>query len=130
MSVATAASHLTRKKVFVGALALTLTSVLAVAALAPQGSTASSHREAPLTAADPQVDNTDVYAFVSPDNPATVTLISNFIPFEEPAGEPNFYPFGKGVRYEIKIDNDADAKADVTYRWVFNDHYRNQNTFL
>ena len=114
----------------IGVVAVMSVLALAMAALAPPTSTASSHREAPLTAADPQIDNTDVYAFVSPDDPSTVTLISNFIPFEEPAGGPNFYPFGKGVRYEINIDNNHDAKADVTYRWVFTNHYRSGNTFL
>jgi hypothetical protein len=91
---------------------------------------ASSHREAPLTAADPQIDSTDLYAFVSPDAPDTVTLISNWIPFENPAGGPNFYPWAPGVRYDINIDNNGDAKPDVTYRWVFTSHYRNPNTFL
>ena len=77
---------------------------------------ASSHREAPLTAADPQIDSTDLYAFVSPDAPDTVTLISNWIPFEEPAGGPNFYPWAPGVRYDINIDNNGDAKPDLIYR--------------
>ena len=91
---------------------------------------ASSHREAPLTAADPQIDSTDLYAFVSPDAPDTVTLISNWIPFENPAGGPNFYPWAPGVRYDINIDNNGDAKPDLIYRWVFTSHYRNPNTFL
>ncbi|MDQ3710056.1 MAG: DUF4331 domain-containing protein, partial [Actinomycetota bacterium] len=64
---------------------------------------ASSHREAPLITEDPVADNTDVYAFVSPDKPNTVTLISNWIPFQEPAGGPNFYNFGEDVLYEINI---------------------------
>jgi hypothetical protein len=91
---------------------------------------ASSHREAPLTAADPQIDSTDFYAFVSPDAPDTVTLISNWIPFENPAGGPNFYPWAEGVHYDINIDNNADAKPDLIYRWQFTSHYRNPNTFL
>src|SRR5688572_6030189 len=118
-----------RSKVVVAAAAAALLA-LSVSALAPQSSEASSHREAPLTAADPQIDNTDVYAFVSPDNPATVTLISNWVPFQEPAGGPNFYPFGKGVHYDINIDNDGDARADIKYRWQFTNHYRSKNTFL
>ena len=61
---------------------------------------ASSHREAPLLAQDPMADNTDVYAFVSPDAPATVTLIANFIPFQKPDGGPNFYSFDPNVVYE------------------------------
>ena len=80
---------------------------------------ASSHREAPLIAGDPRADNTDVYAFVSPDAPDTVTMIANWLPFQEPNGGPNFYPFADDTRYNIKIDNDGDALADLTYTWVF-----------
>ncbi|MBA3618664.1 MAG: DUF4331 family protein, partial [Acidothermales bacterium] len=93
-------------------------------------STASSHREAPLILNDPQADNTDVYAFVSPDKPDMVTLIANWIPFEEPAGGPNFYPFSDNAHYNIKIDNDGDAKPDITYRWTFASSYENEGTFL
>src|SRR5205807_1468356 len=70
---------------------------------------ASSHREAPLISQDPVADDTDVYAFVSPDKPDTVTLIGNWIPLEEPAGGPNFYKFGQDVRYTFKIDNNGAA---------------------
>ena len=56
---------------------------------------------------------------MSPDKPDTVTLIANWIPFEEPNGGPNFYPFADDTRYNIKIDNDGDALADLTYTWVF-----------
>ncbi|HEY1012925.1 MAG TPA: DUF4331 domain-containing protein [Herpetosiphonaceae bacterium] len=92
--------------------------------------TASSHREAPLISADPQADTTDVYAFVSPDRPGTVTLIGNWIPLEAPYGGPNFFKFGDDVRYEIHIDNNADAKPDVTYRFTFKTTVRNPATFL
>jgi len=91
---------------------------------------AASHREAPLTAADPQIDATDLYAFVSPDAPDTVTLISNWIPFQEPAGGPNFFLWGEGVQYDINIDNDGDAKADIIYRWTFKTTTKNPDTFL
>jgi hypothetical protein len=92
---------------------------------------ASSHREAPLIAGDPRVDNTDLYAFVSPDKKNTVTLIANVIPFEEPAGGPNFYPFQDGAHYDINIDNDGDAKAEIVYRWQFyTDDDRGNDTFL
>ena len=100
------------------------------AGLGPIAGGASSHREAPLIAADPQADNTDLYAFVSPDDPSSVTIISNWVPFEAPAGGPNFFAFGQGVRYDVKIDNDADAKPDTIYRWTFRNHYRNPDTFL
>jgi hypothetical protein len=92
---------------------------------------ASSHREAPLIAGDPPVDNTDVYAFVSPDRPDTVTLIANWYPFEEPNGGPNFYPWATDAHYDINIDNDGDARADLTYRWDFRtDDRRGNATFL
>ena len=92
---------------------------------------ASSHREAPLIAGDPPVDNTDVYAFVSPDRPDTVTLIANWYPFEEPNGGPNFYPWATDAHYDINIDNDGDGRADLTYRWDFRtDDRRGNATFL
>jgi hypothetical protein len=118
------------KPVLVAAAALAFALVVSVIAFAPRSGTASSHREAPLVGADPQVDGTDLYVFTSPDNPATVTFVSNWIPFEEPAGGPNFYAFAEGVRYDVKIDNDGDAGAEIIYRWTFRDHYRNLNTFL
>jgi hypothetical protein len=101
-----------------------------ISAFGPTPGLASSHREAPLVAADPQIDNTDVYAFVSPDKPDTVTLVSLWDPFEYPAGGPNFYSFAPGVRYDINIDNSGDGVADTTFRWVFTNHYRNPDTFL
>jgi hypothetical protein len=100
-----------------------------VVGLAPAAG-ASSHREAPLISGQPQYDNTDVYAFVSPDRPDTTTLIANWIPFEEPAGGPNFYKFATDARYDINIDPDGEGGADLTYRFTFKDHWRNGNTFL
>jgi hypothetical protein len=90
----------------------------------------SSHREAPEIAKDPAADSTDVYAFVSPDQPAMVTLIANYVPLQEPAGGPNFYEFGDDVRYEIHIDNNGDGQPDVTYRFQFLTKLRNPDTFL
>ncbi len=100
------------------------------ALLAPGVSSASSHREAPTIANDPRHDNTDVYAFVSPDDAGKVTMIANFHPFEEPNGGPTFYQFQAGSNYDINIDNNGDAIADLVYTWVFTDHLRNPNTFL
>jgi hypothetical protein len=91
---------------------------------------ASSHREAPLIASDPQADNTDLYAFVSPDRPDMVTLIASYIPFENPQGGPNFYRFGDAVQYDINIDNNGDGVADTTFRFRFTTQIRNGNTFL
>ncbi len=104
--------------------------VAAALVLSPGAAYASSHREAPLTAGDPQIDNTDVYAFTSPDKPDTVTLIANWIPFEAPNGGPNFYPFAPDAHYDINIDNTGGAKANITYRWTFTSHYRDATTFL
>ena len=104
--------------------------VLGLVAAAMLPGRASSHREAPLLAGDPLVDSTDVYAFVSPDRPDTVTLISSWIPFEEPAGGPNFYKFEDGTWYDINVDNDGDAQPDYVYRWIFRTDTRNRSTFL
>jgi hypothetical protein len=90
----------------------------------------SSHREAPEISKDPSADNTDVYAFVSPDKPNTVTLIANFSPFELPYGGPNFNEFADDVLYEIKIANAGRAQADISYQFRFTTTIRNPNTFL
>jgi hypothetical protein len=90
----------------------------------------SSHREAPEISKDPVADNTDVYAFVSPDRPETVTLIANYIPLQQPNGGPNFYEFGDDVLYEIHVSNAGDARADVTYQFRFTTTIRNEDTFL
>jgi hypothetical protein len=90
----------------------------------------SSHREAPEIGKDPVADNTDVYAFVSPDKPDTVTIITNYIPLENPAGGPNFFEFGDDVLYSIYIDNDGDARPDIVYQFEFSSQLRNPNTFL
>lgn len=90
----------------------------------------SSHREAPEISKDPVADNTDLYAFVSPDRPDTVTLIANYIPLEEPAGGPNFYEFGDDVLYDIHVDHNGDGYAEITYRFRFQTTLRNPETFL
>jgi Domain of unknown function (DUF4331) len=90
----------------------------------------SSHREAPEISKDPVADSTDVYAFVSPDNPGTVTLIANYIPLQGPAGGPNFYEFGDDVLYEIHIDNNGDGYADISYQFRFQTQLQNTATFL
>ena len=90
----------------------------------------SSHREAPEISKDPVADSTDVYAFVSPDNPDTVTLIANYIPLQGPAGGPNFYEFGDDVLYEIHIDNNGDGRADISYQFRFSTTVRDPDTFL
>ncbi|MEO5898915.1 MAG: DUF4331 family protein, partial [Ilumatobacteraceae bacterium] len=116
-------SSVVRKKKWKrGAAAATGVALVGVAFAVQGGSpqvTASSHREAPLIAGDPRADNTDVYAFTSPDDASSVTLISNWIPFEEPSGGPNFYTWADDTKYNIKIDNNGDAVPDLTYTWIF-----------
>jgi hypothetical protein len=90
----------------------------------------SSHREAPAISKDPVADNTDTYAFVSPNAPDTVTIITNYIPVEAPAGGPNFFEFGDDVRYTIYVCNDGDADWDIAYDFHFTSQVRNPNTFL
>ena len=90
----------------------------------------SSHKEAPAISNDAAADNTDVYAFVSPDKPNTVTLIANFVPLQTPAGGPNFFSFGDDVLYEIHIDNNGDAKPDITYQFRFHTVNTIPDTFL
>jgi hypothetical protein len=90
----------------------------------------SSHREAPEISKDPVADSTDVYAFVSPDQPDTVTLIANYIPLQGPAGGPNFYEFGPDVLYEIHVDNNGDGQSDISYQFRFQTELRDPDTFL
>ncbi len=90
----------------------------------------SSHREAPEISKDPAADNADVYAFVSPDKPDTVTLITNFVPLQDPPGGPNFFEFGDDVLYSIYIDNDGDGEPEISYVFQFSTRLRDPNTFL
>jgi Domain of unknown function (DUF4331) len=91
---------------------------------------ASSHREAPLIARDPSVDNTDLYAFVSPDAPDTATIIANYTGFQEPSGGPNYFSFDPTALYWIKVDNNGDGVADVTYTFTFTTDVANPDSFL
>jgi hypothetical protein len=109
-------------------LALVLLAAAASAALlvalasrggSPSAAQASSHREAPLISEDPSADNTDTYAFRSPDRPDTVTIIANYIPGEDPAAGPNWYGFSPSARYVVYADKNGDGKPDVTWRFRF-----------
>ncbi|MEL6987637.1 MAG: DUF4331 domain-containing protein, partial [Bacteroidota bacterium] len=92
---------------------------------------ASSHREAPLIMNDPLADNTDLYAFKSPDDPNTITIIANYIPGELPFGGPNYYSFGENIRYEIHIDNDVNTPGDdIIYRFTFQKENQDPSTFF
>jgi len=118
-----------RRLSLVAALGL-LAATLAVGPYRLPVAEASSHREAPLISADPLADNTDVYAFVSPDRPNTVTLLANYIPFEEPAGGPTFFKFDDNVLYQIRIDNGGDAAVDIIIEFRFRTVIGNGDTFL
>src|SRR5882762_7619558 len=123
------------RKPAVALAAAALTALALVAALAhgrsPTAANASSHREAPLISNDPLADNTDLYAFRSPDKPNTVTIIANYIPFELPEGGPNYYTFGENIRYEIHIKNNAATIGDdITYRFTFTHVNQDPTTFF
>jgi hypothetical protein len=91
---------------------------------------ASSHREAPGIAKYPLWDNTDVYAFRDPIVTDQLTILSNWIPLEDPSGFPNFFHFDENAWYQIHIDNDGDGVEDITYRFIFTENVRNPNSFL
>ena len=90
----------------------------------------SSHREAPEISKDPVADSTDVYAFVSPERPDTVTIIANYVPLQDPASGPNFFEFGDDVRYDLNISNAGDAQADITYSFRFTTRVPDPDSFL
>ncbi len=90
----------------------------------------SSHREAPEISKDPVADNTDVYAFVSPDDPDDATIIANYIPLQNPQSGPNFWEFGDDVIYRINISNRGKSQADIIFEFQFTTRIRNPNTFL
>ena len=118
-----------RPLALVGTLAVTA-GLLAGAMTAPALVGASSHREAPGISNDPSADNTDLYAFVSPDKPDTVTIIANYIPLQDPAGGPNFNSFNDNVLYEIHVDNVGHAEDHITYQFQFKTGLRNRDSFL
>ena len=101
---------------------------LAAAAIALMS---SSHREAPMIANDPLADNTDLYAFRSPDHPDKITIIANYIPAQLPFAGPNYYQFGEDIRYEIHIDNNIKTPGDdIIYRFVFHKYNQDPSTFF
>ena len=107
------------RKLALGLLVAAVAAVLGVVAATRSGgpgtAAASSHREAPLISQDPTADNTDLYAFVSPDKPSTATIISNWIPGEDPAAGPNYYTFSSTARYDIYADTNGDGRPDVSW---------------
>jgi hypothetical protein len=111
-------------------LVAALLAALAAIGLAVSSGSGSSHREAPLSSIDPTGDDTDVYAFVAPDAPNSLTLVANWIPFEDPAGGPNFYRFDDRASYYLNVDNTGDGKYDIRYKFKFKTKARNPDSFL
>ena len=93
--------------------ALAASAALAISA----GAMASSHREGPAIAMQPSVDGTDFYMFRSYEagRSAYVTLIANYIPFQDPQGGPNFNQFNPNALYEVHIDNNGDGKEELSF---------------
>ncbi len=114
-------------------IAMVATALVAAGAIVMQSQliTASSHREAPLISNDPLADNTDLYAFRSPDDTNTVTIMANYVPAELPQGGPNYFSFGEHVHYEIHIKNNAATPGDdITYRFTFSQTNQDPTTFF
>src|SRR4051795_6011163 len=109
---------------------IALIAALIAAAIAVPLSFGSSHREAPLTSIDPTADDTDVYAFTANDAPNALTVVATWIPFEDPAGGPNFYKFDDRAHYYINVDNSGDGAPDIRYQFAFKTKVGNPNSFL
>jgi hypothetical protein len=116
-----------RRSSILGAAAV---AALAAGSLAVTSGSGSSHREAPSILGDPTADNTDLYAFTAPDAPGSLTIVSNWIPFEDPSSGPYFGKLDPNARYYVKIDNTGDGREDVAYRWQFKQRFRNPDSFL
>src|SRR5688572_541588 len=115
-----------KKKIYASILLVTM-----LVSIFPFQVFASSHREAPLIANDPLADNTDLYAFRSPDDPNKITIIACYIPGQLPQGGPNYYQFGENIRYEIHIDNNVATKGDdIIYRFTFDNTNEDPTTFF
>ena len=112
------------------ALLAPLLLITAVLIASQSQASASSHREAPLISKDPYADNTDTYVFLSPENQNNVVLVGAWIPFEGPEGGPNYYEWDDSARYDIYVDNDGDAKADITYTLSSKVEVKTPATFL
>jgi hypothetical protein len=111
-------------------LAAAAAAALAAGSLAVTSGGGSSHREAPSILGDPTADNTDLYAFTAPDAPGSLTIVSNWIPFEDPSSGPYFGKLDPRARYYVKIDNTGDGYEDVAYRWKFKQRFRNPDSYL
>src|SRR3982751_4436382 len=111
-------------------IAVACAAALAAAGVAAIPGATSSHREAPLTSIDPTGDDTDLYAFTAPDKQGSLTIVGNWIPFEDPSGGPNFYRFDDRATYYLNVDNTGDGVYDVRYQFRFKTTIRNPESFL
>src|SRR3954451_21231318 len=109
---------------------IALVAALIAAAIAVPLSFGSSHREAPLTSIDPTADDTDLYAYTANDAPGSLTVVANWIPFEDPAGGPNFYKFDDRAHYYVNVDNTGDGAYDIRYQFAFKTKVGNPDSFL
>jgi hypothetical protein len=119
---------MTRQKTI--AAALTVAGGLTMSTLDPVVASASSHREAPAIAEDQFADNTDVYTFISPEDPDKLVIVANYVPLLFPSSGPNFYKFSDNVAYDLHVDNNGDAKDDLVVRYLFKTTIQNGDTFL
>ncbi|MBN8468337.1 DUF4331 domain-containing protein [Corallococcus exiguus] len=106
--------------------------VTVAATLGAAGALASSHREAPFITQSPKVDGTDLYMFRSYETGRAdfVTLIANYLPFQERYGGPNFFTMDPQALYEIHIDNDGNGQEDLTFQFRFTNNLNNANNGL
>lgn len=120
-----------RNTLLVFGTALTAVTLLIASIVAYQfQAQASSHREAPLIAKDPLADNTDTYVFISPENNNNIVFVGSWIPFEGPEGAPNYFAWDDSALYDLYVDNNGDAKADITYTLSSHSVVGNPLTFL
>src|ERR1700683_3133648 len=103
--------------------------LISLASMLPLQLSASSHREAPITALDQKADITDWYCFVDPNNPSNLVMIMNVDPFLEPTNGPNYFPFDPNILYEMKIDNNHDGKEDISFKFRFTTEIRLPGVF-
>ena len=88
---------------------------------------ASSHREAPLITESPKLDGTDFYMFRSYETGRAgyVTLLANYVPLQDPYGGPNYFAMDPKAVYNINIDNNGDAVADISFQFRFKNTVQN-----
>lgn len=106
-----------------------LSTVITALLVAPPSGFAASHREAPITALDTKADITDIYAFVSYDDPTKVTMILDVDPLLAPGNGPNYFPFDDNILYAIRIDNNNDALEEISFQVQFQTEIRAPDVF-